>query len=206
MHRVRCIVGEVTSSALVTAGLLACWALVGAVWAAGAILAWRRGPAVREKTGRDVSPLAGVAAGLVILGTPDALWRPFTASWWWLRAPGFVILLAATAATVWSRAALGSLWSSGSVVKEQHVLRTGGPYRLTRHAIYTGILGMLAGSALIEGLGRWAALAIAIGLMLLLKIRVEERLLAREFPEDHERYRREVPLVIPGLRPRGSRR
>jgi protein-S-isoprenylcysteine O-methyltransferase Ste14 len=37
------------------------------------------------------------------------------------------------------------------VVKDDHVLRTDGPYGITRHPIYTGLLSMLAGTALIEG-------------------------------------------------------
>jgi protein-S-isoprenylcysteine O-methyltransferase Ste14 len=42
-------------------------------------------------------------------------------------------------------------------------LRTEGPYAVTRHPIYTGILGMLVGTALLSGLGYWAAVvAVAV--------------------------------------------
>ena len=34
-------------------------------------------------------------------------------------------------------------------------LRTDGPYAITRHPIYTGLLGMLLGTALLGGLGQW---------------------------------------------------
>jgi hypothetical protein len=60
---------------------------------------------------------------------------------------------------------------------------------------------MLAGSMLAEGLGRWLALSAVVALLLLAKTRAEERLLAEEFPAEYERYRRDVPRLIPRIRP-----
>jgi protein-S-isoprenylcysteine O-methyltransferase Ste14 len=115
-----------------------------------------------------------------------------------------VLFALATAATIWARIALGTMWSSTPVARENHGLRTTGPYAITRHPIYTGVLAMLAGTAVMQGSGRWVALfALVLG-VLLLKIRSEERLLEHELGAAYTRYRRRVPRLLPD--PRRSRR
>jgi protein-S-isoprenylcysteine O-methyltransferase Ste14 len=192
-------------STIATAATWVCWGLVGLVWTVGALLGRRWGPATRERAGHDGGSLAGAVAALVALATPDALWHPLSAGSPWVRAPGLVLLATATVATVWARVALGTMWSSAVAVRQRHTLRTSGPYRLTRHPIYTGILGMLAGTALLQGLGRWAALFVAVALVLQAKIRAEERLLTKEFPGEYARYREQVPRLVPALRRRRGR-
>jgi protein-S-isoprenylcysteine O-methyltransferase Ste14 len=81
-----------------------------------------------------------------------------------------------------------------------HKLRVSGPYAITRHPIYTGFLGMLLGSLLLAGGGPWLAPFVIYPLLLEFKIRIEERLMLAEFPDDYPRYRRRVPQLIPGLR------
>lgn len=79
-------------------------------------------------------------------------------------------------------------------------MRTNGPYGITRHPIYTGILGMLIGTTLAAGVGRWALL-FPVGLVLYeIKIHLEERLLMAAFPNDYPRYRRQVRQLISGRR------
>ena len=73
-------------------------------------------------------------------------------------------------------------------------------YRLTRHPIYTGILGMLLGSLLAAGGGRWVAPFPIFLVLLEIKIHIEERFMLAEFPNDYPRYRQRVPQLIPGLR------
>lgn len=116
------------------------------------------------------------------------------------------ILLAATALTVWGRLALGAMWSAVPTVKQEHKLRTRGPYAITRHPIYTGLLSMMLGSLLLAGGGRCIALFAIYLVVLEFKIRIEERLMLAEFPDDYPRYRRHVPQLIPGLRLIGAHR
>lgn len=86
------------------------------------------------------------------------------------------------------------------MVKQEHQLRTGGSYGITRHPIYTGILGMLLGTALLAGAGRWA-LIFPVGVVLAeIKIHLEEGLMLAAFPGDYARYRQRVPQLVPGLR------
>jgi protein-S-isoprenylcysteine O-methyltransferase Ste14 len=91
-------------------------------------------------------------------------------------------VLASTAFTIWARLKLGVMWNAAPTVKEHHVLQIGGPYRLTRHPIYTGILGMLLGSLLLAGAGRWIVAFPVLLVLFVIKIRIEERFMLAEFP------------------------
>jgi protein-S-isoprenylcysteine O-methyltransferase Ste14 len=53
--------------------------------------------------------------------------------------------------TLWARFSLGTMWSVAPKVKGDHQLRTHGPYAVTRHPIYTGLLGMMLGATLLAG-------------------------------------------------------
>jgi protein-S-isoprenylcysteine O-methyltransferase Ste14 len=186
---------------LAVVSIAACWGAVALAWLAGAIFYESQAPAERTRKGY-ASPLwistAVVAA--VSVAVPRADWRPLTFYAPPVRILGLAILLAATALAVWARLALGAMWSAAPTVKQEHRLRTGGPYAVTRHPIYTGLLGMFLGSLLLAGAGRWIV-AFPVYLALLeFKIRVEERLMLAEFPGDYPRYRQRVPQLVPGLR------
>jgi protein-S-isoprenylcysteine O-methyltransferase Ste14 len=181
-------------------GLVACWGAVALAWLAGAIYYESRSPAEQTRT-RFVSPMwiSAVVVGLSV-AVPRADWLPLEIHAPGLRILGLAILLAATALTVWARLALGAMWSAAPTVKQEHKLCTGGPYAITRHPIYTGLLGMMLGALLLAGGGRWTV-PFAIYLVVLeFKIRIEERLMLAEFPDDYPRYRRHVPQLVPGLR------
>lgn len=182
---------------------LVCWAVFAVVWIAGAIYNARRAPAATARGNFVAVWLVGVVAYLLLWRVvPMAGWRAVTLRSTWSVGFGVAVLAAGTAFTVWARVELGTMWTSTAVVKQGHRLVTTGPYRITRHPIYTGLLGMLLGTALIEGLGRWlVVLAVAV-LVLLAKIRSEERLLCRELGEPYGDYRRRVPALVPVRRHR----
>jgi protein-S-isoprenylcysteine O-methyltransferase Ste14 len=117
----------------------------------------------------------------------------------WARVLGLAVLVASTVFTLWARFSLGTSWSVTPKIQGDHQLRTHGPYAVTRHPIYTGILGMLLGATLLSGIGQWIVL-FPVGLILFeVKIRLEEHLMLATFPEDYPRYRRQVPQLVPGL-------
>ncbi|HLI88643.1 MAG TPA: isoprenylcysteine carboxylmethyltransferase family protein [Ktedonobacteraceae bacterium] len=113
---------------------------------------------------------------------------------------GIVCLLLATGFTLWARLVLGKMWSSSAVTRAGHELRTGGPYRITRHPIYTGMPGMLFGTMLMSGPGIYAVLFLAGIIILEIKLHQEERLLMETFGEEYVQYKRHVPQLIPGLK------
>ena len=104
--------------------------------------------------------------------------------------------------TWWARIHLGRLWSADVALKEGHAVVRTGPYALTRHPIYSGLLlSLLATAAL------WNSWSAFLGWILLLwafaiKLRQEERLLLASLGPEYARYRAEVPALFP-VRPPG---
>jgi protein-S-isoprenylcysteine O-methyltransferase Ste14 len=175
-----------------------CWSAFAVVWILGGLYNARHAPAVRRRTMRHVQWLLIVATAWVGLRLiPGSDWSRLSLHASWIRWPGLALLVVATVFTLWARFSLGSMWSSAVVEREGHELRTDGPYRIVRHPIYTGILGMLLGSALLDGFGRWTLALIGGGAVVLLKVRAEERLLSDVFPDEYDRYRRRVPALMP---------
>ena len=143
---------------------------------------------------------------VVSAAVPRADWLPLEVHAPGIRFLGLAILLPATVLTLWARFALGAMWTAAPTVKQEHQLRTSGPYAITRHPIYTGLLGMLLGSGLLEGAGRWILYFPIYFVLLQFKIHAEERLMLAEFPGDYPRYRQRVPQLVPGLRLIGARK
>jgi protein-S-isoprenylcysteine O-methyltransferase Ste14 len=183
--------------------IAACWGVFASVWIIGAVYNARRSPAVRTRTmGRAQWLVAAAATWAAIRLVPAADWDRVSIDAGWVRWLGLVILVASTAFILRARFSLGLMWSADVVAREGHQLRTDGPYAVVRHPIYAGLLGMLLGSALLDGLGPWTLALVLGGAMVLVKVRAEERLMAEVFPGEYERYRRRVPALVPHLRRR----
>jgi protein-S-isoprenylcysteine O-methyltransferase Ste14 len=186
---------------LAVIGIAVCWGAVVLAWLAGAIYYQSREPAERTRASY-LSPLLITTVIMVVVSAavPMADWRPLEVHAPWIRLLGLAILLAATALTLWARLALGVMWTAAPTVKQEHQLRTSGPYAITRHPIYTGLLGMFLGSGLLLGAGQWILYFPIYLVLLQFKIHTEERLMLAEFPDDYPRYRQRVPQLVPGLR------
>jgi protein-S-isoprenylcysteine O-methyltransferase Ste14 len=172
---------------------------VGLVWLLGAIYNRRHAPRAQRRSERGFGAVVALIliAAIVLRSVPQRDW--LTVGSGWLRVPGLALLVASTAFTLWARFALGTMWTAAPVVKEEHRLRTGGPYGVTRHPIYTGMLGMVVGAVMLDGLGYWVVVPPVVLVILEVKIRAEERLLVETFPEAYPEYRRRVPQLVPGL-------
>lgn len=180
-----------------------CWGMLGAVWLAGWIYNLVRAPrAMRQSTGLlGGGPTTWIvaAAAVVILGRviPKGVWPAITYWSWPIAVLGLAVLIASTLFTLWARWTLGTMWTARPTIKEQHELHTDGPYRITRHPIYTGILAMLFGTMLASGFGASVAVFIIFIIYLLYKIRTEERLLTETFGDRYQQYQHQVPALIP---------
>ena len=141
--------------------------------------------------------LAPVVWGALIWIVPPSVWRPIVFCQLWIQWIGVAVLVAATAFTVWARAVLGLMWSPMPAQRAGHELRTNGPYRVTRHPIYTGLIGMLLGTGLINHVGFWIVIVPYTAIMFIFKLRVEERLMHAAFGDAYVEYRRRVPGLLP---------
>ncbi len=184
---------------LATLASATCWGLFALTWLIGAVYNEQHAPKARRRAAR-IFPwaLILVLAIIVLLGIPHTSWRSLTVRSGWAYAPGLAILLVSTVFTLWARAVLGKMWTLSPVLKEDHALRTTGPYAVTHHPIYTGMLGMLIGTALLAGLGHWLVLLVLAVVIIEGKIQAEEGLLVEAFPGRYEQYRRRVPRLVPG--------
>ena len=192
---------------LANVGIVACWGAFTLVWLVGAVYTANRGPAERSHARFGSGTIIVAVIMWVILHVwPAHDWRSLIVQAAWVRILGLVILAGSTAFAIWARGVLGTMWSMGPMVKEEHKLRTEGPYGITRHPIYTAMLGMVLGTSLLVGVGHWAPLFPVSLVVLEVKIYLEERLMLATFPDDYPQYRRRVPQLIPGLRVPGRRR
>jgi protein-S-isoprenylcysteine O-methyltransferase Ste14 len=114
-----------------------------------------------------------------------------------IDAAGIAMAVAGFALAIWARRVLGRNWSGAPVIKEDHELVRNGPYRLVRHPIYSGLLLAVFGSCLSEGRVHGATLFVLVLLSLLWKSRVEEGLMARQFPEAYPEYRKRTKALVP---------
>ena len=148
---------------------------------------------------RQVHVIVVNAALLILLFPIPGLTRRFLPDTPMLHATGLLIQAGFIGLAVWARRHLGSNWSGEVRIARGHQLVRSGPYRYLRHPIYTALVGMYVGTAIVSGqVHALAALAITV-LAYWRKIRLEERALAEAFPGDHKRYRSETWAWIPGI-------
>lgn len=109
---------------------------------------------------------------------------------------GLFISLSGIVFAIVARFQLGKNWSATVTIKKDHELVQTGPYAITRHPIYTGILFGLIGSAVI--VGEWRGL-LAIILLLIgmhLKLIKEENFMRTTFP-GYDAYARKTKRLVP---------
>ncbi len=115
----------------------------------------------------------------------------------WSFWVGAAVTAAGIGYSIWARRYLGSNWSRAVAVKKDHELITGGPYRLVRHPVYTGILLGLLGSALAVAEVRGYLAVAVIGVTLWAKLRLEEQWMRQHFGEAYAEYSRHTAALVP---------
>jgi len=154
------------------------------------------------------SGLSNVGIALQALGFAAAGFGPIRFALPWdaplsLISTFLVALLGggAVALFIASTRAMGKNWSVVARMRSDHQLVRSGPFAVVRHPIYLALFLYLLSFAI--AFGHWQQLIAAIPLYwvgTLIRIREEEKLLRAQFGEDHARYVREVPAVIPFLK------
>jgi protein-S-isoprenylcysteine O-methyltransferase Ste14 len=187
---------------LVFALVMLCW------FAFAAVFFFRKKPeAAPEQKRVSVSIL-----GLVLQGASYAIvWsihRPafspvasFNRTFEIVVAVGTVGVACASVAVVMAAVkTLGKEWSVTARLIEGHKLATRGPYRVVRHPIYTGMLGMLLATGLAISYWFWLLAAIVVFFIgTIIRVRSEEKLLREQFGREFEAYAERVPAMLPGV-------
>ena len=109
---------------------------------------------------------------------------------------GVILCAAGMAFLVWARQHLGRNWSQTVSIKKGHELVTSGPYRYVRHPMYTGGIIACIGSAIVVG-GAWILLLVILCLIFLWRVGAEDRLMARQFPNEYPLYKKRTKALIP---------
>jgi len=194
-----------TSVSLATlAGVVLCWLIF-----AGIFIFRKRTPKAPEAR-RDPRATIGIVLQmigyfLVWFQLPHTVFLPRVGML--SGAVGLLFAFATVAlaiASVWLVAVavhtLGKQWAFEARLLEGHKLIMEGPYAYIRNPIYTGMLGMLIATGL--AMEHWIALVPAIIIFmlgLLIRVRVEEKLLRAQFGQEFDEYANRVPAVLPGI-------
>lgn len=172
------------------------WGVWYASWMVAAV--WSSRATGRPKASAMVPNLVITTLGAGLLFAPQGsfwrLWRtPETLAWVLV-----VVTALAFAFCWWARAHLGRMWSGYVSMKEDHRLIDTGPYRLTRHPIYTGIIAAAIALATLKGAGAALAGAALVALGLTLKARLEESFLKQSLgAAPYGAYAVRTPMLIP---------
>jgi protein-S-isoprenylcysteine O-methyltransferase Ste14 len=138
--------------------------------------------------------------GILMLFVPvPGLTRQFLAPTRAVVATGFAVQGGSALFYFWTKQYLGRFWSSAVAIMKEHQLVRSGPYRLIRHPLYTGMLGMFIGTAIVSG--QYHAL-IGVGLGVYAywrKILIEERALSEAFGAEYDDYKHHSSALIPWL-------
>jgi protein-S-isoprenylcysteine O-methyltransferase Ste14 len=179
--------------------ILACFGIFLIYWIVAAFGTKRT--LEKQSPWQRILPLAVFLAAYLLLRRGGPL-AAYSSAILWPRTPatgllGDVIALAGLILLLRARVVLGGNWSSSVDFKEGHELINRGPYRYVRHPIYSGLLLMVFGTAVLYGrLGGFIALLVLF-LAFWFKSLQEERLMTRHFPEAYRSYKMRVKALIP---------
>ena len=151
-------------------------------------------------TSRQIHQLLMYAALLIALLPVPGLRRRWLPVSPWIRVPiGLAIQVSSGLLAIWARKHLGRNWSGAITKKVDHQLIRSGPYKLLRHPIYSGMLGMFLGTAVVSGELHGLLGLLMISLAYWRKIGLEEQHLRSTFGTEYENYRKKSWALIPGL-------
>jgi protein-S-isoprenylcysteine O-methyltransferase Ste14 len=135
---------------------------------------------------------------LLVLPVPGLTRRFLPASQVFVAA-GLLIQATFILLAVSARRHLGNNWSGEVRIASEHQLVQSGPYRFIRHPIYTAVLGMYCGTALVSGQIHAPLALVIVALAYWRKIRLEEQALGKTFGADFDAYRRDTWALVPLL-------
>ena len=114
----------------------------------------------------------------------------------WRAGIGLVLFGLGLGFAVWARIHIGRNWGTPMAQKDDPELVTSGPYHVVRHPIYSGILLASFGTAVALS-WFWLLGVVLLGVYFGYSATVEERNMAKQFPETYPAYRRSTKMLVP---------
>ena len=112
---------------------------------------------------------------------------------------GLSICIAGAFICCWSRYTLGKNWSLAVQQKQDHELIQTGIYKTIRHPIYTGLLLLFTGNAIVVGDYRGILAVVIVFVSFWFKLRKEEKWLTAFFGNEYAEYKARTKALIPFL-------
>jgi protein-S-isoprenylcysteine O-methyltransferase Ste14 len=170
------------------------WVLFWVVWLIAARTAKR---AAQSRMGQFMGLRIGVFVILVLVGRSGVfkghhaiVSNPI------LQGVGVVLFVIGLALALWARAYLGRNWGTPMSEKLDAELVTTGPYRYIRNPIYSGLILAAIGTTLAVS-WYWLVAVVCMGAYFIYSATVEERIMARLFPNEYPAYKRSTKMLIP---------
>jgi protein-S-isoprenylcysteine O-methyltransferase Ste14 len=177
----------------------ACWTLFAVIWLL-ATFATKRS-VYRESRAQRLRYVIPILLGGFLLAKGHRLSDPLNhrviphvEALAWI---GVALCVAGLAFCIWARFTLGRNWSGVVTLKGGHELITSGPYALVRHPIYTGLLTMFVATVIVLGHVAGIIAMPFVFASLWIKLRYEEKLMLKQFPEQYAAYQKRVKRIIP---------
>jgi protein-S-isoprenylcysteine O-methyltransferase Ste14 len=172
--------------------ILVCWVAFWIYWLAASVGV----KAGQNRWTRFVGVRIGVILVLLFLVRVRALKGHSVTNDPWLQGIGLAVFLLGLALAIWARVYLGRNWGMPMSQKADPELVTTGPYRRVRHPIYSGIILAMIGTTIAVSL-YWLVAVVVLGAYFLYSAIVEERRMARLFPDSYPEYKRSTKMLIP---------
>ena len=117
----------------------------------------------------------------------------------WLRWVGVAVMAACFPLSSWTYRALGAHFSKRLELRTDHQLVNSGPYRYVRHPMYTTLCLCAVGTCLVTANLFVMAATACVAVVILLRIRNEDAMLAERFGDQYSAYCRRTGGLLPKL-------
>ncbi len=112
---------------------------------------------------------------------------------------GLSLCIVGALLAIWSRHLLGRNWSGTVQLKKDHELINSGPYRLIRHPIYSGLLLLFLGNAVMVGDWRGLLAVAIVFISFWRKLKLEEKWLTQHFGDVYRAYQQRTKALVPAV-------
>jgi protein-S-isoprenylcysteine O-methyltransferase Ste14 len=113
-----------------------------------------------------------------------------------LQGIGLALFVLGLALAMWARFYIGRNWGMPMTQRADPELVRTGPYKTIRHPIYSGIILAMIGTTLAVSL-YWLIAVVLVGAYFVVSAVVEERNMARLFPDAYPDYKRSTKMLVP---------